>query len=167
MNKLISKKNCVFISLVDPSETGETQQKHNWLKIGMFQPNFDKFYFSFEHSQQLYGVMQKQIDNLEFFQGVNFKFLDSLKNNGTKYLFNFYDTSEQIFNSKAFVDIATPGRDHGLSTIYIKQNLFHQSKIWRDVELQDTHIDLFRSPRDVMQDSTLSTQLGLGSEQVD
>ena len=45
-------------------------------------------------------------------------------------------------------------------------NIFHQSKLGRDVELQNTHIVLFKSPRDVMQVTTLGTQLGLGSELV-
>ena len=111
--------------------------------------------------------MQKEIENLEFVQGVNFEFIDSLKNNGTKYLLIFDDSCEEICNSKAFVDIATDRRHRGLSTIYIKHNLFHQSKLGRDVELQNTHIVLFKSPRDVMQVTTLSTQLGLGSELVD
>ena len=73
----------------------------------------------------------------------------------------------KICNSKAFVDIATAGRHRGPSTIYIKHNFFHQSKLGRDVELHNTHIVLFKSPRDVMQVTTLSTQLGLGSELVD
>ena len=111
--------------------------------------------------------MQKEIENLEFVQGVNFEFIDSLKNNGTKYLLIFDDSCEEICNSKAFVDIATAGRHWGLSTIYIKHNLFHQSKLGRDVELQNTHIVLFKSPRDVMQVTTLSTQLGLGWELLD
>ena len=68
---------------------------------------------------------------------------------------------------RPFVDIATPGRHRGLSTIYIKHNLFHQSKLGRDVELQNTHIVLFKSPRDVMQVTTLSKQLGLRSKLVD
>ena len=167
MNKLISTKNRVFISLVGPSETGKSQLIYNWLKIGTFQPKFDKIYFFYQHSQPLYDVMQKEIENLEFVQGVNFDFIDSLKNNGTKYLLIFDDSCEEICNSKAFVDIATAGRHRGLSTIYIKHNLFHQSKLGRDVELQNTHIVLFKSPRDVMQVTTLSTQLGLGSELVD
>ena len=78
----------------------------------------------------------------------------------------FDDSCEEICNSKAFVDIATAGRHRGLSTICIKHNLFHQSNLVRDVELQNTHIVLFKSPRDVMQITTLSTQLGLGSELV-
>ena len=95
------------------------------------------------------------------------KFIDELKNNGAKYLLIFDGSCEEIYNSKAFVDIATAGRHRGLSTIYIKHNLFHQSKLGRDVELQNTHIVLFKSPGDVMQVTTFSTKLGLGSELVD
>ena len=112
--------------------------------------------------------MQKEIENLEFVRGVNFEFIDSLKNNGTKSLLFFDDSCVEVCNSKAFVDIATAGGHRGLRTIYIKHNLFHQSKLGRDVELQNTHIVLFKSPRDVMQVTTFSTQLGgLGSELVD
>ena len=70
-------------------------------------------------------------------------------------------------NSKAFVDIATAGRHRGLSTIYMKHNVFHQIKLGRDVESQNTHIVLFKTPRDVMQITTLITQLGLASELID
>ena len=101
--------------------------------------------------------MQKEIENIEFVQGVNFEYIDSLKNNGTKYLLIFDDSWEEICNSNIFVDIATARRHRGLSTIYIKHNLFHQSKLGRDIELQNTHFVVFKSPRDVMQVTTLST----------
>ena len=65
------------------------------------------------------------------------------------------------------MDIDTAGRHRGFSTIYIKHNLFHQSKLGRDVELQNTHIVSFKSPRDVHQVAILSVQLGLGSAFVD
>ena len=136
-------------------------------EIGTFQPHFDKIYFFYQHSQPLYDVMQKEIEKLEFVRGVNFEFIDWLGNNGTKYLLFFDNSCEEICNSKAFVDIANAGRHRGLSTIYFKHNLFHQSKLGRDVELQNTHIVLFKSPRDVKQVTTLSTQLGLGSELVE
>ena len=93
--------------------------------------------------------MQKEIENLEFLRGVNFEFIFSLKNNVTKYLLFFDDSCEEICNSKAFVDIATAGRHRGLSTIYIKHNLFHKSKLGRDVELKKTHFVPFKSPRGV------------------
>ena len=84
MNKIISTKNRVFISLVGPSETGKSQLNYNWLKIGTSQPKFDKIYFFNQHSQPLHDVMQKESENLEFARGVNFELIDSLKNNGTK-----------------------------------------------------------------------------------
>ena len=65
------------------------------------------------------------------------------------------------------MDIAIAGRHHGFSTIYIKHNLFHQCKLGRIVELQNTHIVLFKSPRDVHQFATLSVQLGPGTALVD
>ena len=148
-------------------ETGKSQLIFNWLKIGTFQPKFDKIYFFYQHSQPLYDVMQTEIENLEFVRGVSFEFIDSLKNNGTKYLLIFDDSCEEICNSKVLVNIDTAGRHRGLSTIYIKHNLFHQSKLGRDVELQSNHIVLFKSPRDVIQVTNLSTQLGLGSELAD
>ena len=131
-----------------------------------FTQNSTKFTFFYQHSLTLYDVMQKEIENFEFVQGVKFEFIDSLKNNSTKYLLISKDLCEEICNSKAFVGIALVGRHRGLSTIYIKHNLFHQSKLGRDVELQNTRIVLFKSARDVMQVSTLSAQLGLGSELV-
>ena len=148
MNKLISTKKRVFISLVGPSETGKSQMIYNWLKIGKFQPNFDKIYFFYQPSHYIYNVMQKEIENLEFVQGVNFESIDSLKNNGTKYLLIFDDSCEEICNSKAFVDIATAGRHRGLSTIYNKNNLFHQSKL--EETLSYKTLTLFSSSLPVM-----------------
>ena len=110
--------------------------------------------------------MQKEIENLEFVEGVNFELKDLLKNNGTKDLLFFDNSCDEICNSKVIVDIATAGIHRGLSTIYIRQNLFNQSKLGRDVELQNTHIILFKSPPDVMQVSTVTEKLGLGSQLV-
>ena len=105
-----------------------------------------------------------QRKNLKFIQGVDFDLIEILPNNATKYLLIFDDSCEKISNSKIFVSDGTAGRHRGLNTIYIKHNLFHQSKLGRDVELQNTHIVLFRSPRDVLQINTLGQQHDLGSQ---
>ena len=107
--------------------------------------------------------MQTKIKNIEFVQGVDFDKIENLPNIG-KTLLIFDDSCEEISSSKQFVKIATAGRHKGLSTIYIKHNLFHQSRLGRDIELQNTHIVLFKSPRDVLQINTLSQLLGLGSQ---
>ena len=108
--------------------------------------------------------MSKNIQNIHFIQGVDFEFIRSLSNNGKKYLLIFDDSCEEISSTKEFVKIATAGRHKGLSTISIKHNLFHQSRLGRDIEMQNTHIVLFKSLRDVLQINTLSQQLRLGSE---
>ena len=129
----------------------------------MFQPKFNKNYFFNQHPQPFYDVMQKQIDNHEFIQDVNFEFINSLKKNGTRYLFFFYDSCAEICNCGESVDIATPGRHREFSTIHTKHNLFNQSKLGSVVQLQNTHINLFKSPRDVHQVAILSVQLAFGS----
>ena len=68
------------------------------------------------------------------------------------------------FLVRKFVKTATAGSHRGLNTIYVKHNLFHQSKLGRDVELNNTHIVSFKSPRVLLQINTLSQLLGLGSQ---
>ena len=137
------------------------------MKLGTFQPKFDNIYYFYQHPQLLYDVTQKEIDNFEFVRGVHFEFINSLKNNGTKYLFTFDDTCAEVCKSEEFVDIATAGIHWRCSTKYIKHNLLHQSKLGRDAELQNTHIVLFKSFRDKHQVATLSVELGFGSALVD
>ena len=167
MNKLISTKNRIFISLVGPSDSTKTYLIHVWLKVWTFQPKFEKISFFHQHPQPLYDVMQREIDNLEFVQGVHFELINSLKNNCTRYLLNLDDSCAKIWNPKEFVDIATARRHRGFNTIYINHNLFHQNILGRDVELQNTHIVLLKSPRHVHQVATLILQLGLGSALID
>ena len=108
--------------------------------------------------------MQKDISNIEFIQGVDFEMINSLPNNGTNYLLIFDDSLEELSKSKEFNKLATAGRHTGLNAIYIKHNLFHKSSTGRDAELQNTHIVLFKSPRDVQQIGRLGQQLGLGNQ---
>ena len=111
--------------------------------------------------------MRREIEVLEFVRGVNFEFDGSLENSDTKHLLVRDDACEQICNRKDCVGFVTAGRHRGLIDFYIRHNLFHQSKLGRDIEQPKTQIVLFKFPRDVMQVSTLSAQLGLGSELVD
>ena len=55
-----------------------------YLQLEHFNQSLTKITFFYQHSQPLYDVMQKEIESLEFVRGVNFEFIDSLKNNGTK-----------------------------------------------------------------------------------
>ena len=57
----------------------------------------------------------------------------------------------EIFNDQEFSKLATAGRHKNLSVIYVKHNLFQQSRWLRTIDLITTHIILFKSPRDVQQ----------------
>ena len=149
-----------FFPLVGPSGSGKFYLIFDWLKIGTFQPAFENFLNFYQHSQHLYSQVQRK--NLKFTQGVDFDLIEKLPKNGTKYLLIFDDSCEEFSNFKQFVKIATAGRENGLNTIYIKHNLFHRSKLGRDVELQNKHTVLFKSLREVSQINTLSQQLILG-----
>ena len=123
-----------------------------------FKQKLTKFTF-FINSSSHYDFKPKDIENLEFAPGVNLELIGSLKSNGSKNLLIFEDICEKICKSEVFVDIAIAGRHRGLSTIYIMRNLFHQSKLGRDVELQNTHNNHFKYLRDMMLVNTLSAQL--------
>ena len=66
MNKLISTKNRIFISLVGPNDSGKTYLIHGWLKDGKLQPKFEKKNF-YQHSQPLYDVSKKNLIILSSF----------------------------------------------------------------------------------------------------
>ena len=73
--------------------------------------------------------MEKEIENLEFVEGLNIEFIDSLKSNGTKYLFIFENSSEEICNSKAFFVNTIAGRHRALGTFYNNHDLWHQANL--------------------------------------
>ena len=107
MNKITSTYERIFNSLVEPSGSGKSHLIFDWLKIGNFQPAFDKIFYFYQHYQPLYSQMQRK--NLKFIQGVDYDLIGNLPNNGTKYLLIFDNSCEKISNSKQFVKIATAG----------------------------------------------------------
>ena len=96
MNKFFCTKTRVLLHLVAPSEKGMSQLYYNWVKIGMFQPNFDKKYCFSLHSQAFDEEMLQENDLLVFFQSVHFEFEDSLQNNGTKHVLFSEKSSEEM-----------------------------------------------------------------------
>ena len=94
MNKVISTKKRNFVSLVGPSGSEKSHLIFDSLKIGIFQQAFDKCSYFYQHYQPLYIQMQRK--NLKFIQGVDFDLIETLPNNGTKYLLIFDDSCEEI-----------------------------------------------------------------------
>ena len=78
--------------------------------------------------------MQIELENLDFVQGVCFEFIDSTKDNGTKYLLIFEGSWKKICTSKRFFDVAAAGR---FCWFYVRRQLFHQIKLGRDFDFQN------------------------------
>ena len=109
-------------SIRDWKITFQLQLAKNWiLSTGIWW-----FSLSYKQSYPLFGIMQTTIENLEMLQSVNFDFIDSLKNNGTKQFLYFDCSCREKCNSKFFVDFATAGKYHGSSINYINKTCFIQ-----------------------------------------
>ncbi len=160
MNKIISTKDRCFISIVGPSASGKTELIYHMLTLGTFYPRFDRIIYFFQHFQSIYRKMELEIGQIEFVPCIDFELINQLPNDGTKFLLIFDDSCEEISRNPKFLQLATSGRHRNLSIIYIKHNLFQQSKFSRTLDLNNTHIILFHSPRDENQISVLGKQLG-------
>ena len=71
------------------------------------------------------------------------------------------DSCEEIYNDKEFVKLATAGRHKKINVIYIKHNLYQQSRWSRTIDFNTSHIILFKSARDFKQVEFLGRQLNL------
>ena len=71
----------------------------------------------------------------------------------------FDDSCEEIYEDKRFAKIATSGRLKNVHVIFVKHNLFQQSKHSKTIDLNTTHVILFKSPRDVNQITYFGNQL--------
>ena len=159
MDKRIDTNSRVFMSLVGPSGCGKTHLIFEMLRHKVFKPAFDKVFYFYQHDQPIFH--NNEFETIEYVQGVNFDMINQLPADGTNYLLIFDDSCEEICRSKEFQMLATAGRHRKLNVIYIKHNLFHKSPLGRDIELQNTHIVLFKNPRDINQIKVLAKQLGV------
>ena len=121
---------------------------------GTFHPKFDKMYFFYQEFQPMYTQMQYDLD-IEFVSCIDFEMIEKLEN----CLLIFDDSCEEIYEDKRFLKIATSGRHKKVHVIFVKHNLFHQSKNSRTIDLNTTHVILFNSPRDVNQIAYFGKQL--------
>ena len=153
MNKVILTHDRIFMSIVGPSGCGKTELLFRMLKVSTFYPRFEKIYYFYKELQPLFKDMQRVIPGIEFLKYSGF----GITKNLSHCLLIYDDSCEEIFNE--FVKIATSGRHRKLHVIYIKHNLFHQSKWSGTIDLNTTHIILFKSLRDIQQLEYLGKQL--------
>ena len=154
MNKIISTTDRLFKAVCGPSCCGKTELIFKMLLVGTFFPDFKTFYYFYQHDQPKFESLADK-PNIHFKKFSDFEPISELEN----CLLVFDDSCEEIFNDKDFSKLATAGRHRNISVIYVKHNLFQQSRCPRTTDLNTTHIILFKSPRDTQQISFICRQL--------
>ena len=144
------------MSVVGPSGSGKTRLIFKMLASPTtFKPALGKIYYFYKEYQPLFKEMQDKIEDIEFLPCLEFEMIKNLEN----CLLVFDDSCEEIYQEKEFVKLAVSGRHKKVNCIFVKHNLFHQSKWSRTIDLNTTHIILFKSPRDVQQIDVFGRQL--------
>ena len=156
MNKIISTQDMVFMAFVGPSGCGKTELIFKMLSGNTVYPKFKNIIFSYREMQQIYIKMEKTL-GITFKKSANLEILNSLAN----CLLIIDDSCEKSYIDKEFVKLATAGRHKNINVIYIKHNLYQQSKWSRTIDLNTTHIILFKSARDIQQVECLGKQFDL------
>ena len=154
MNKIISTSDRLFMAVCGPSCCGKTMLIFQMLLRDTFYPKFKSIYYFYQHEQPKFSSIERNL-NIFFTKFSGFDFISQLEN----CLLVFDDSCEEIFNDKEFSKLATAGRHRNISVIYVKHNLFQQSKWSRTIDLNTTHIILFKSPRDIQQITYIDKQL--------
>ena len=155
MNKIIFTNDRLFMSLVGPGGSGKTRLIFAMIASPTtFYPKLQKTYYFYKEYQPLFKEMAGKL-NIEFVPCLDFEMIKKLEN----CLLVFDDSCEEIYQEKEFVKIAVAGRHKKIHCIFVKHNLFHQSKWSRTIDLNTTHVVLFRSPRDVQQIDHFGRQL--------
>ena len=142
------------MAVCGPSCCGKTELIFKMLLVGTFFPEFQTIYYFYQHDQPKFQSLEKKL-NIHFKKFSNFELISELDN----CLLVFDDSCEEIFNDKEFSKLATAGRHRNISVIYVKHNLFQQSRWSRTIDLNTTHIILFKSPRDTQQITFIGRQL--------
>ena len=143
MNKVFDTSTRLFLAIVGPSGSGKTELIFKLLKGKTFYPKFQRAIYFYQEIQPIYSEKSNTYSiDLTF---IKFNGFDSLRNL-ENILLDFDDSCEEIDNDRDFVKLAT-----GLDVIYVKHNLFQQSRWSRTIDLNTSHIILFKSPRDIQQ----------------
>ena len=123
MNKIIPTEDRIFMAVVGPSSCGKTDLIFKMRQGKTFFPKFDSVILLYRELQPIYVTFDQKLGvNLKTF--VDLKFTQNIEN----CLLIFDDSCEEIFNEKEFVELATAGRHRNINVIYIKRNLYQQSR---------------------------------------
>ena len=119
-----------------------------------------------------YGIWQKgfnDIENVEFQKGLPTSDIENKYTENLPHLLIILDDLMDLVVKDDYIQsLFTRGSHHkNITVIYVNQNLYHQGKCSRSINLNTQYYVLFRNPRDVNQISLFGKQLGLGSKLIE
>ena len=111
----------------------------------------------------MYGVYQKEFDelppNVELVEGFPDNLTDMIRGHDHS-LIVLDDLMSQCSNDQRVADLFTRGsHHHGISVLYLTQNLFPSGELSRTISLNSHYLVIFRNPRDSLSVSTLAKQM--------
>ena len=143
------------MAIVGPSGSGKTRLIYSMLASPTtFSPPIEKTYYFYKEYQPLFKEMSEKL-GIEFIPCLDFKMIKNLEN----CMLIFDDSWEEIYQEKEFVKLAVACTHKKVQCIFVKHNLFHQSKWSRTIDLNKTHVVLFKSLRDLQQIDHFGRQL--------
>ena len=154
MNRIFSTTDRLFMADCGPSYRGKTEFIFKMLLKNTFSPKFESMFCFYQHDQPKFQFIKRKI-NIQFISFSSFEQISELDD----CLLALNISCEEIFIDKKFSKLATAGRHRKISVIYVKHNLFQQSKRSITIDLNTTHIVLFKLPRDVQQIALIGRQL--------
>ena len=102
---------------------GKTELIFRMLVENTFSSKILSIFYFYQHEQPKFKSLEAKL-NIQSAKFSSFDFISELENS----LLVFDNSCEEIFNDKDFSKLATAGRHKNISVIYVKHNLFQQSK---------------------------------------
>ena len=142
------------MAVCGPSCCGKTELIFRKLLENTFSSKFLSIFHFYQHEQPKFKSLEAKL-YIQFTKFPSFDLISELEN----CLLVFDGSCEEIFNDKEFSKLATAGRHKNINVIYVKHNSFQQSKWSRTIDLNTTHIILFKSPLEIQQIGLIGRQL--------
>ena len=155
MNKIIPTSDRIFMAVVGPSGCGKTNLIFRKITGNTFYPKFKNVIFLYHEMQPIYSQVD-QHSNIVFKNSQTWSFLKILK-----IVCLYLMILVRKFLMTKSLSSWLPQVDTRTLMSFIFHNLYQQSKWSRTIDLNTTHIILFKSPRDVQQVEFLGKQLNL------
>ena len=158
-NKRFVFKHPFSMIVSGPTRSGKTV----WItllleKSKRIKPTPNTILYCYTHWQPKYDELKNVFaDEIYFHKGLPTSILTNKFHNAIVVLDDLMDLAMQ---DKMIMSVFTEGSHHkNISVIYIVQNLYHQGRNSRSINLNAQYLVLFKNPRDVLQIQTLARQV--------